>query len=96
MSTLVHVPNSLFDIAMTEILRVLRAGAPLAIGVWAGVDSEDRSGFDVIEPPRFFSLRSDDTLTRMLGRHGTMEHFATWTRSPERGRYQYAVLRKPG
>ena len=32
MSTFVHVPNDRFDEAMTEMLRVVKPGAPLGIG----------------------------------------------------------------
>jgi SAM-dependent methyltransferase len=97
MSTLLHVPDTEFDSALLEIRRVLRPGAPLAVGVWGGSDREGPSAKDTIHPPRFFSTRSDERLQQMLGRHGSIERFETW--APD-GRdswwYQWCVLRTAG
>lgn len=96
MSTLLHVPDSDLDAAVSEIVRVLRPGAPLAIGVWGGTDSEGPRLDDTIKPPRFFSFRSDERLRELLGRHGTVEEFRTW--EAEYGgpyTYQWCVLRTP-
>jgi SAM-dependent methyltransferase len=40
MITLLHVPNAQLDAALTEVTRILRLGAPLAIGLWGGPDIE--------------------------------------------------------
>jgi SAM-dependent methyltransferase len=93
MSTLLHVPDADFDTALLEIRRVLRAGAPLAVGLWGGEDWEGASVKDTITPPRFFSSRSDERLREMLGRHGTVERFTTWSREPSTWWYQWCVLR---
>ena len=94
MSTLLHVPDADFDAALREICRVLRAGSPLAVGLWGGTDSEGRSDRDEIRPPRFFSTRSHDRIQQMLGRHGAVESFQTWTSGPPGSwEYQWAVLR---
>jgi hypothetical protein len=47
---------------------------------------------DEIQPPRFFSTRSHDRVQEMLGRHGAVESFQTWT-SGGQWQYQWAVLR---
>ncbi len=96
MSTLLHVPDAGFDAALAEICRVLSPGSPLAVGVWGGPDTETISTEDEIQPPRFFSLRSDIRLRKMLGRHGRMEQFETWP-GPTDGSwtYQWCVLRVP-
>jgi SAM-dependent methyltransferase len=94
MSTLLHVPDADFDSAMREIRRVLRAGSPLAVGLWGGSDWEGSSVKDTIRPPRFFSSRSDERIRNMLSRHGTIERFETW--APEASSswwYQWCVLR---
>lgn len=92
MSTLLHVSDAQFDEAMRSITAVLRPQAPLAIGLWGGLDRESISDFDRISPPRFFSLRSHDRLQEMLGRHGRIERFETWDRDSE-WHYQFVVLR---
>ena len=94
MSTLVHVPDTEFDAAVGEIRRVLTAGSPIAIGLWGGKDWEGPKEDDEIYPQRFFSFRSHDRLQEMLGRHGVLEHFETWSPDgPARWSYQWALLR---
>jgi hypothetical protein len=93
MSTLVHVPDSDFDRAMTELVRVLRPGAPLAIGLWGGFDNEGFNDFDRIDPPRFFSHRSHERARRMLARQGQIVQFDTWPDDRSSWEYQFVVLR---
>lgn len=96
MSTLLHVPNAALGGALGELRRVLVAGAPLAVGLWAGDDTEGPSWFDV-DPPRFFSFRSDVRVRELLGQFGEIERFDTWA-APGRGdsaTYQWCVLRLP-
>ena len=94
MSTLLHVPNVDFDAAMSEIVRVVRPGAPIAVGLWGGPDSEGPNERDTIRPPRFFSIRSDERVRAMLGGHGQFERFDTWTEPGTEGlHYQFVVLR---
>ena len=93
MSTLLHVPDADIDAALAEIARVLQPGAPLAIGVWGGRDWEGLRDQDDIVPRRFFSLRSDDRLREILGRHGTVERFDTWAGNGASWTYQAVVLR---
>ena len=94
MSTLLHVPDAGFDAALREICRVLSAGSPLAVGLWRGGDTEEIKADDEISPPRFFSLRSDERLQQMLGRHGQVEAFETWAGpAGDRWTYQWCVLR---
>lgn len=102
MSTLLHVPDADFDAALSEICRVLTPGAPLAVGVWGGRDSEGPKEDDEIQPPRFFSFRSHERLLKMLGRHGTVERFQTWPAAARAGEsglvdtawtYQWALVR---
>jgi SAM-dependent methyltransferase len=97
MSTLLHVQNVDFDAAMSEIVRVVRPGAPIAIGLWGGPDSEGPNERDTIQPPRFFSIRSDERVRAMLGEHGQIERFDTWSEPGTEGlHYQFAVLRPTG
>ncbi|MGY1837943.1 MULTISPECIES: class I SAM-dependent methyltransferase [unclassified Modestobacter] len=97
MSTLLHVPDAELDQALGEIRRVLRPGAPLAVGVWCGDDVEGPFTFHASDPPRFFSLRSSGRLVELLSRHGEVERSETWRAGDRRdGRYQWLVLRLPG
>jgi SAM-dependent methyltransferase len=93
MSTLVHVPDDRWDVALGSITSVLTPGAPLAVGLWGGLDDErwhpPRDGL----PSRFFSLRSHDRARAMLRRHGELESFATWPDGRGEWEYQFAVLR---
>ena len=93
MSTLVHVPDDRFDQAMVPLLELLRPGAPLAVGSWGGIDREFTNETDHFDPPRFFSLRSDDRIQAMLARHAEVESFHSWPQDRGSESYQFAVLR---
>ena len=94
MSVLVHVPDDRFDDTMNEICSSVVSGGLVGLGTWGGFDQEGPSDFDTIEPPRFFSFRSDDRLRTMLGRFGAILSFETVTFDVADGsHYQYVVLR---
>jgi SAM-dependent methyltransferase len=94
MSTLLHVADEDLDQALREIVRVLRPGAPLAIGLWGAVRGsehiwEDGKGYG---PGRFFSIRSDEELRTTLQQYGALEAWATWD-DGQAMHYQWTVLR---
>lgn len=95
MSTLVHVPDDRWDRAVSSIVSVVAAGAPIAVGLWGGVDGEHwqppRNGL----PARFFSRRSHDRVQAMLARHAVVESFTTWPGEQPGWDYQLAVIRAP-
>lgn len=94
MSTFVHVPHARFDEAITEMLRVVAAGSPLAIGTWGGLDFEGIVPFGDLRPDRFFSLATHDRWREMLGRHADVEVFETHDPGHDDGwEYQFAVVR---
>lgn len=105
MSTLLHVPNSVIHDVVRELVRVTAPGAPIAVGLWSGDDDEVLNPEDLEEPRRFFSRRSDETVQRIFGEHGVVEHFRTWPEGvgvesgPGAGNweqhYQFLVLRTP-
>ncbi|MEU8899695.1 class I SAM-dependent methyltransferase [Nocardia sp. NPDC048505] len=94
MSTLLHIADADLTAALTEIVRVLRPGAPLAIGLWG----EQHGGEQLWDngsghgPARFFSFRSDDDVRAELRRHGELEQWLTWP-GESRWHYQWAILR---
>lgn len=94
MSTLLHVADEDLDQALQQIIRVLRPGAPLAVGLWGDVTAgehvwEDGKGYG---PGRFFSIRSDEGLHEVLARYGAVEQWTTWD-DDRVMHYQWAVLR---
>lgn len=105
MSTLLHVPNTRIHDVVRELVRVTAPGAPIAVGLWSGEDCEVLNPEDLEEPRRFFSRRSDETVQRIFGEHGAVEHFRTWPEGvgvesgPGAGQwnqhYQFLVLRTP-
>lgn len=94
-STLLHIADDDLDTAISELVRVVRPGAPVAIGVWGAETTREQHWGDAsYGPPRFFALRSDDDLRAALGRHGIVESFETWPAEAESDlHYQWAVLR---
>ncbi len=97
MSTFVHVPHDRFDEAITELLRVVVPGGPLAIGTWGGREFEGVPEFGELRPYRFFSLAAHDRLRSMLERRGSLDRFETFPPTQPSGwEYQYAVLRAGG
>jgi ubiquinone/menaquinone biosynthesis C-methylase UbiE len=105
MSTLLHIPARDIDGVLRELVRVAEPGAPIAVGLWSGDDEELLNPEDDVEPPRFFSRRSDETVRRVFGRHGAIEDFVTWPEGqgtesgPGAGNwtqhYQFLILRTP-
>ena len=96
MSTLLHVANEDLSAALAEIVRVLRPGSPLAIGLWGDTAERETSWDDDRDfgPPRFFSIRTDDALREELQKHATIENWLTWE-SADPMHYQWALLRTP-
>lgn len=80
MSTLMHLATTDLRVALGEITRVLRPGAPLAIGLWGSHREREEVWHDgdAAAPGRFFSIRSDDTVRSMLSTVATVEDLRTW------------------
>jgi SAM-dependent methyltransferase len=105
MSTLLHIPAADIDGVLRELVRVTAPNAPIAVGLWSGDDEEVLNPEDDLEPRRFFSRRSDETVRRVFGRHCAIEDFVTWPEGtgeesgPGAGNwsqhYQFLILRTP-
>jgi SAM-dependent methyltransferase len=87
MSTLVHVAGDDLPAALGEIARVLRRGAPLAVGLWGGTPREGPHG------ARFFAIRSDDDVRRALEAIGSIEAFETWPHPDDDAELHYQLVR---
>lgn len=98
MSTLQHVPDDRFDAAVAEIVRVMRPGAPIGLGIWGGqelVVTSERSDSG-LELPRHFTLRTHGRTRAMLARHGEIESFESFAPETSEWEYELAVLRVTG
>ncbi|MGA9275702.1 class I SAM-dependent methyltransferase [Ilumatobacter sp.] len=95
MSTLMHVPGERVARAMSEIVRPLRPGAPLAIGLWGGPDRDIIGEPDLSGARRVFSLRSAAGNRELLAAHGAIERWEVWDAGPDDWEYHFAVLRLP-
>ena len=69
------------------------AGLTLAIGLWGGIDREFTNDTDHFDPPRFFSLRSNERVQPMLAPFGEVESFESWPNVHSDWCYQFIVLR---
>ncbi|WP_066286416.1 class I SAM-dependent methyltransferase [Arthrobacter sp. B6] len=105
MSTLLHIPAADIDGVLRELVRVTAPNSPIAVGLWSGDDEEVLNPEDDLEPRRFFSRRSDETVRHVFGQHGRIEEFVTWAEGtgeesgPGAGtwtqHYQFLILRTP-
>ena len=62
MNSLLHVPEAELPGTVSEIRRVLIEGAPLLVVVWGGRRHEGPFEHEWLDPPRYFSLYTDDQL----------------------------------
>ena len=92
LSTLLHVTDDDVPTALDELVRVVRPGSPVAIGLWGG---RDHAGLNEDDPPRWFRIRTDDQVRAMVAGHGTIEQFEVWQPEGDTFTYQWVVLRTP-
>jgi SAM-dependent methyltransferase len=93
MGTLSHVSNTALYGVLDEFLRVLKPGAPLAVGLHGGKDEERLDLVDGYATRQFLSLRSDETVLSLFEPHGSIRDFTTWEREGG-GHFQYFILAK--
>ncbi len=78
MNCIHHVPSSDLDAVLQGFSEILAPGGLVYLGVWGGRDEEGIYEDDFYPPPRFFCLRSDDTLRSAVERRFTIVDFATF------------------
>jgi SAM-dependent methyltransferase len=64
MNCLLHVPNADLPAALAAIGDMLRPGGLFFLGVYGGDGSEGIADWDDHDPPRFFSMRTDEQIQR--------------------------------
>ena len=79
MNCLLHVPNADLEQVLMGIRDVLVPGGLLQLGVWGGIDEEGVYEDDFYLPRRFFSLRTDDSLTKRVAEVFEIVSFETLT-----------------
>lgn len=72
---LLHIANRDMPTALREVRRVLTATGLFVLTLWGGLDSEGVYKDDFYQPPRFFSLRSDDALRSLVEETFDIESF---------------------
>ncbi len=95
-----HVPSADFPAVLAGIADVLAPGGLFYLGVWGGVDDEGIYEDDFYPPPRFFCMRSDDTLRREVEAVFTVETFDTFVpdiheHDGDERHMQSLILRRP-
>ena len=89
-----HLPDAAFVRALDELGRVLVSGAPAALGLWGGDDTEGEHAADTIEPRRYFSWRSAERVQSLLAPHADIaEHESWWVGEDPPRPYQWYLLR---
>ncbi|MFV2012519.1 MULTISPECIES: class I SAM-dependent methyltransferase [unclassified Micromonospora] len=63
---LLHVPNADLPVVLAAIRAVLRPGGLFFLGLYGGDGSEGIADWDDHDPPRFFSLRTDEQIQRYV------------------------------
>ena len=92
MSVLMHMPDTDLHEALAEMARVLVPGGVAALGMWGGEDTAGVNPDDTLDPPRYFSWRSEATMRALIEEHAVVEEFDTWTTDVGHT-YQWCVAR---
>lgn len=93
MNCIHHVADGDLEAVLPGVADVLVPGGLLYLGVWGGIDASGIYDDDFYRPPRYFTLRSDETLISAVGAVFDLEWFETFT--PERdddGLHMQSVL----
>src|SRR4051812_20399558 len=89
MDALAEVADTDLYGVLTEVMRVLKPGAPLAVGLPSGtMDSRLGTG-------GFQSPRSDEMVRNLFEPHGDIRTFTSWEPAAGCGQYRFLVLAKP-
>jgi SAM-dependent methyltransferase len=93
LNSLLHVPNADIPAALGAIRALLEPGALLYIGVYGGDSFEGVKPDDWHDPPRFFSMRTDDELLQMVAPYFDVVDFHIVENESD-GRFQSLTVRR--
>ncbi|MYI62879.1 MAG: class I SAM-dependent methyltransferase [Gemmatimonadetes bacterium] len=93
MNCLLHVPNVNLSDVLAAIRNVLVPGGLFFLGVYGGDPFEGEAPNDWHEPPRFFSIRTDDQMHGYVREYFDVLDFHVV--EPEGVHFQSVTLRKP-
>jgi len=94
LNCLLHVPNADLPEVLAAIRALLRPGGWLYLGVWGGNGHEGLTGNDQHDPPRFFSLRTDEQIKGFATRYFSLFDFHVIER--DQHHFQSLTMRRPG
>jgi SAM-dependent methyltransferase len=95
LNCLLHVPNAELGSVLESIRTVMRPAALFFLGVYGGRSHEGPLENDEHVPPRFFSLRTDDELQRMVAPYFEFVDFHTVPLKEDDFHFQSLTLRRP-
>jgi SAM-dependent methyltransferase len=93
LNCLLHVPNADLPAVLSAIRGVLRPGGIFWVGVYGGEEREGPLERDKHDPPRFFSLRTDDQIQRFVRPYFEIIDFHVVELEPPSWNFQSLTLR---
>lgn len=93
MSTLMHVPEPEVEAVVAHMVRPLRAGAPLMVGLWGGERRDETDTTHLPGERRLFSLRPFERNAELLSAAGSIETREIRGTSPEGWDYHTFLIR---
>ncbi len=94
MNCLLHVPREDLPAVLSSIRSTLVPGGLFYLGQYGGIDHEGAFADDTYEPPRYFSLLTDEDLFAVARTHFEIESFrAVEIPSDDGDHFQSLVLR---
>jgi SAM-dependent methyltransferase len=96
LNAMLHVPKADIDEALQKIRHVLKLSGLFYLGVYGSSEFEGIWAEDDYDPPRFFSLFTDQDMLRLVSRYFELVYFRQ-VRYNSDGRYHFqsTIWRKP-
>ncbi len=92
-SVLMHIPEHQVETTLAEMVRPLRSGAPLVMGIWGGEREDAIDDYRIAGQRRLFSLRPLELNRSLLETCGEVERCESWGLSEDGQEYQVFVVR---
>ncbi len=95
MSALMHVPEAEVARTLEQMVEPLRAGSPLAVGLWGGARRDEIETTSLPGRRRLFSVRPFERNRDLLSGCGVIEWSELWDNGPDSWQYHVFVVRTP-